>query len=87
MFEYFVSAYYSADTSGGHADFYEVYWTVDLNVRFEQKAYSDFFQKYKKNIAADISGAVNDTYLKANGNQGEVSYGLVIELCAAYYAK
>ena len=87
MFEYFVSAYYSSDPSDERADFYEVYWSVDIKVRFEQKAYSEFFDKYRKNIAADISGAVNDTYLKANGNQGEVSYGLVIELCAAYYAK
>ena len=87
MFEYFVSPYYSADTSDDHADFYSVYWAVDLNVRLEQKAYSEFFQKYKDNVAADISGAVNDTYLKANGNKGEVSYGLVVELCAAYYAK
>ena len=87
MFEYFVSPYYSADTSEDHKDFYSVYWSADLNVRLEQKAYSEFFQKYKDNVAADISGAVNDTYLKANGNKGEVSYGLVVELCAAYYAK
>lgn len=87
MFEYFENAYYSADATENHADFYSVYMTLDKKVLSEQVAYYNFFKKYEKNVAADISGAVNDTYLKINGNQGEVSYGLVIELCAAYYAK
>ena len=36
--------------------------------------------------AADVSDAVNDTYLKLHGNAaGTASYGLVVDLAVAYY--
>ena len=48
-------------------------------------AYSDFFEKYRDNIAADISGAVNDAYLQVNNTEGTASYGLVVDLAVSYY--
>ena len=60
--------------------------TVDINVRRELAAYSDFFDKYRDNVAADVSGAVNNSYLISQGQtDGTKSYGLVVDLAVAYY--
>ena len=61
--------------------------SLDGNVRDEQKAYDKFFEKYRHNIAATISGAVNDTYLQMQGTAGTASYGMVVDLAVAYYKK
>lgn len=53
--------------------------------KYDSKCYSDFFDKYRENVAADVSDAVNDTYLKAQGTEGTVSYGMVVDLAVAYY--
>ena len=54
----------------------------------EYTAYSDMFKQYSDNAAADISGAVNDAYLKAQGqSDGTKSYDLVTELATAYILK
>ena len=55
-------------------------------IRREEAAYSAFFEKYRDNVAADVSQATNDAYLKGQGaSQGTKSYGLVAELAVAYY--
>ena len=52
----------------------------------ELVAYSAFFDQYRDSAAANVSNAVNDTYLKLHGNSaGTGSYGLVVELAVAYY--
>ena len=48
---------------------------------------SPLYEKYSDNVVGDISGAINDAYLQANGTQGSVSYGLVVDLAVAYFHK
>jgi len=82
MVEYLSNALYSADK----ALWEEVYDSLDMRIRYEMQAYNAFYEKYKDNTAADISNAVNDTYLKVQGQtEGTKSYGLVVDLAVAYY--
>ena len=82
MLEYLASPLYSADKEA----YREIMKTVDINVRRELAAYSDFFDKYRDNVAADVSGAVNNSYLISQGQtDGTKSYGLVVDLAVAYY--
>ncbi|MBQ2765704.1 MAG: DUF3810 domain-containing protein [Clostridia bacterium] len=84
MYEYFNSALYSAD----YDTFAEVYTSLDARVRGEMSAYNEFFEKYRDNTAADVSSALNDTYLKSQGvSEGEHSYGMVVDLAVAYVAE
>lgn len=81
MYEYVASSLYSAN-----ADMYfDVLSTVDTSVRYEMRAYSEFFEKYRKNVVASVSEAMNDTYLKIQGTEGTKSYGMVTDLAVAYY--
>ena len=83
MYEYLISALYSADYSA----FADVYTSLDPKVRSEISAYNNFFEKYRTNKAADVTSAVNDTYLKIQGvSEGERSYGMAVELAVAYVA-
>lgn len=58
---------------------------VPAEVRGEFKAYSEFFDKYRENVAADISNTVNNAYIE-NHNQpaGIKSYGMVVDLVVSY---
>lgn len=81
MFEYLNSALYSAD----YQAYAEVQSSLDMRVRYEMLSYGKFFEKYSENTAANISSALNDTYLKIQGEEkGEKSYGMVVDLAAAY---
>lgn len=54
----------------------------------EYSAYSEFFDKYRENVAANISTTVNNAYITShNQPQGVKSYGLVVDLVAAYMLK
>jgi hypothetical protein len=76
-----MSALYRADPDAYRA----VLATLDARVVGELRAYSDFFEEFRDSVASDLSDAVNDTYLKLNGNEaGSASYGLVVELAVAY---
>ncbi len=82
LVEYLSNALYSADKTLWEETFY----TLDMRIRYEMQAYNDFYDQYRDNVAADISGAVNDTYLKVQGQtEGTKSYGLVVDLAVAYY--
>ena len=51
----------------------------------EYTAYSVFFDEYRENVAATVSTAVNNAYITShNQPQGVKSYGLVVDLVAAY---
>ncbi|MBQ4064713.1 MAG: DUF3810 domain-containing protein [Clostridia bacterium] len=84
LFEYVVTALYRAD-----ADRYTALMAeVDLSFRYEMAAYNAFFEKYRENVAADISGVVNDSYLQSQGQAaGSRSYGMVVDLAVAYYKR
>ena len=83
MFEYVSSALYSADKEL----YYEVRSALPAEVRYELRAYSDFFDRYRDSAAGEITGNVNDTYLKLQGTEGTRSYGLVVDLAVAYDKK
>ncbi len=81
MYEYLANALYSADPEGYRA----LISTMDNRINGELVAYSEFFDKYRESVASDISGAVNDTYLKLQGQTaGTKSYGLVVDLAVAF---
>lgn len=82
MLEYVSGALYDADADAYH----RVMRSLDARVLGELRAYASFFEAFEDSAAADVSNAVNDAYLKANGNEaGTKSYGLVVELAVAYY--
>ncbi len=82
VYEYVAGALASADI--------EAYRTVRARLPHEvvgeQTAYSIFFDRYRENVAADISQATNDAYLKSQGSTaGTRSYDMVVDLTVAYY--
>ncbi len=81
LYEYVASALSSADR-----DFYfEVSSKLNLEVKYEMNAYAEFYQKYRDSVAADVSNAVNNTFLVIQGTEGTRSYGMVVDLAVAYY--
>lgn len=84
MFEYVTNALYSASPEM----YYSVINKTDSRARGEMIAYSNFFEKYRESVASEVSDAVNDTYLKTQGQSaGSASYGMVVDLAVAYYKK
>jgi len=82
MLDYCMSALYSADKTM----YNEFYGNLDRRVIGEFTYYSSFYQKYADNVVANVSGAVNDSYLKSQGQSaGSKSYGLVVDLAVAYH--
>ncbi len=83
MLEYVMNALYDADEDA----YFEILDALDPRIVGELRAFDAFFEEYRDSFMSDVSDAVNDTYLKLNGNEaGTESYGLVIELAVAYYA-
>jgi hypothetical protein len=56
-------------------------------VRGELIAESEAYEKYADSTVGEISNKLNDMYLKLNGTEGAISYGLVTSLAVAYYAE
>ncbi len=51
----------------------------------ENTAYSKFFEKYRETVVSEVSTSVNDAYISSNNQPAGVkSYGLVVDLVAAY---
>ena len=83
LYEYVASSLYSADP-----DLYvQARNQLPMTVRYEMSAYSKFFDKYRDSVAGEVSGTINDLYLKGNGTEGTRSYGLVVDLAVAYDKK
>lgn len=81
MYEYLVSPLYRASPSL----YSRAVGELDGLVRYDLECYSDFFDKYRDNIAADVSDTVNNTYLTIQGTEGTKSYGMVVDLAVAYH--
>ena len=82
LYEYVLSALYSASPTL----YFEAINAASVKVRMEMAAYSTFFQRYSQSTVADVSGAVNDTFLKLHGSsEGVKSYGMVVDLAVAYF--
>lgn len=58
---------------------------LDRKVAGEMTAYNKFFEKYEDNVAATVSGTINNTYLTMQGTEGTRSYGLVADLAVICY--
>ena len=82
LLDYLTDALYSADPAlytDGILNFYPT------GLRAEYAAYAEMFKPYRDSVASEVSGAVNDAYLKAQGQtEGTKSYGLVVDLAVAY---
>ena len=72
--------------SSADAELYKrVYDYMPQELKNEFIAYSVFFDKYRENVAATVSTTVNNAYITShNQPQGVKSYGLVVDLVAAY---
>lgn len=82
MLEYLMNALASAD----HELYYDLVYQLDDRVRSEMSAFNRFFEPYRYSKASEVSSAMNDAYLKAAGDEnGEKSYGMVVDLAVAYY--
>lgn len=81
MYEYVLSA-----LSGADSELYlQAYGKLPACVKGELAAYSGFYDKYRNSTVSEVSGAVNDTFLKLHGTEGTKSYGMVVDLAVAYY--
>lgn len=84
MLEYVTNALYAANPDA----YYAFFSNVDNRIKEEIIAYGDFFEEYRESVASEVSGVVNDTYLKTQGQSaGTASYGMVVDLTVAYYEK
>lgn len=82
LYEYVANALYYADNA-----LYRQAWAkLPICVKEELAAYSGFMDKYRDSAASEVSGAINDTFLKFNGTEGTKSYGMVVDLAVAYFA-
>jgi hypothetical protein len=58
---------------------------MPVELKREYADYSAFFDKYRENVAATVSTAVNNAYITShNQPAGVKSYGLAVDLVAAY---
>ena len=58
---------------------------VPQEVRGENASYGEFFDRYRETVVSEVSTAVNDKYITSNNQPAGVkSYGLVVDLVAAY---
>ena len=79
--------YLAGPLSRANPQYYSlIYGQIPKNVRLEMRAYSEFFEKYRENVAEKVSETVNNPFLNANGvEEGTKSYGMVVDLAVAYY--
>ena len=80
MYQYMSNALYSSS----HEKYMEIYEMLDIGIRRELSSYSSFFDKYRDNVAADVSDAVNDSYLTVMSGTDSRSYGMVVDLVTVY---
>ena len=81
MYEYVAGALQKADRK----EYDSISRKLDLAAYNEMVAYSEFFKKYKKSVTSQVSGTVNDVFLKTQGTEGRASYGMVVDLTVAYF--
>lgn len=82
VFNYMANAVYREDEEL----YYELLTSFSEGVLKEYITEQEADAKFRDNIAEDVSGAVNDAYLKLQGqSEGTKSYGLVTDLATAYF--
>ena len=80
VYEYMASALYSASPQ----KYSEAVSELCDTARTELRAYSEFFDKYRENTAANVTDSVNSAYLSAFTGNDTRSYGMVVDLCTLY---
>lgn len=80
MFQYMSSALASVS----YEKYAEVCAGLDDGIIEELVSYSSFFDKYRDNIAANVSDTVNDSYLTVMSGTDSRSYGMVVDLASLY---
>ncbi len=53
--------------------------------RADIRASNAVYKQYSGTVFEDISSFVNDLFLKSNGTEGVISYGMVVKLAVAYH--
>ena len=82
MYEYVSAALYKTSAS----KYMQLLPNMDNRIRNEIITYNNFFDKYKESTVSNVSTAINDTFLKSQGqSEGTKSYGRVVDLAVAYY--
>lgn len=83
LYEYVASSLYATNKDR----YRELLRDMSDSVRGELISDSEVAEKYKDSLFGEISRKLNDTFLKMNGTEGVVSYGLVTKLAVAYYSE
>ena len=81
IFRYVSNALYSADPER----YYELLASADARIIGEMRAISRHAKQFQGTAIGEVSSNLNDADLKANGTEGAVSYGFVVDLTVAYY--
>ena len=81
LYEYVASSLYRTDVEL----YRELLSTMSDDVRGELIYESEVSKKYADGWIGKLSNKLNDLYLKANGTEGVVSYGLVTRLAVSYF--
>lgn len=82
VYEYLSAALRSADATL----YRRSYENLPTGVKREEIAYAQFFEQYRENVSANVSQAVNNSYLQSQGAvEGTRSYNMVVDLAVAYY--
>ena len=87
MFEYMLNPLYKAlKEEENTAKYYSILRKADERARTDIGVASKKTAENQSGLIYKISNTANDTYIKINGDEnGSASYGLVIELTAAYF--
>lgn len=83
MYEYISSALYRTDKEL----YYELRDSLSQVARSDISAAAAVSLAHKDSLLGKINDILNDTYLKANGTAGVVSYGYVVRLTVGYYSE
>lgn len=83
LYEYVASSLYKTDVD----TYRDLIAGMSDDVRSELIYESEVSKQYADGWIGKLSNKLNDLYLKANGTEGVVSYGLVTRLAVAFYSK
>ena len=82
MIEYLLNALYTADQEL----YFKALSALEYKTKVEISSFNSFFDRYNDSVASKVSSTVNNVFLYSQGiSEGEKSYGMVVDLCVAYY--
>jgi hypothetical protein len=83
LFEYVYDALYAVSADRAK----KVAALIPSSVYADFRAYSAYYAKYAESTFADVTGTLNDAYLKLQGTGGTVNYSEVVRLAVAFHGK